>query len=104
MAPKPPDSPDTVVRCVDGPHNNKSLKLRFLKNLSGGEYRKDPALYYDGLSCYRWFAVNKVDAAMGAAIANNAETIVDIEEHDADEKLGPAARAQRVAYWKSKGK
>jgi hypothetical protein len=58
MAPKPSDSPDLIVRCVDGPHHNKALKLRFSKNLSGGQYKKDPALFYgdEHMPCYRWLA------------------------------------------------
>jgi hypothetical protein len=56
LAPKPPDSPDLMVRCVDGPHDGKLMKVRMLKNLSGGIYKRDPALTWSEkqIPCYRW--------------------------------------------------
>ena len=65
MAVRPPepheiDSPDALVHCIDGKYNGKQIKLRMLKNLSDGFYKKARECTYESpvtgerFPCYRW--------------------------------------------------
>lgn len=58
------DPPDTMVLCEGGIHNQKLIKFRMLSNLSGGQYRKDPACTWvnpnngQRYPLYRWIPEN----------------------------------------------